>query len=457
MSRARYMLGKVALFMLLSFGMVAASQAASLSFNPNTVQLEPGESAFVEVVATDVPASGLAAFQFDIQFDPAQITIVDPNRTFAGAVPAYVPLGNNPFCATVRGTACTDSDWMLITSNRTPLADIREQAGKVSILYGTSGSDNPPSGTGVIALIEVVGVADSTSTVDFSNAIIADNDNPPQAHPLTFESLAVQIGQPVNQQPTLTAITDVTLDEGDVTAVVLDGNDPDPGDTLTYSTTPLPGFVTLNGDTLDIAPNFDDAGFYPVTATVSDGLLDASRSFTIEVVNFNRPPTLSPIADVTINIGETTDVVLNGVDPDAGTILIFGATVPDFVTLNGNTLTIEPGLDDAGFYPASANVSDGFLSDSETFSIEVFDVTPPVVDITDPVDGLVTSSTTVDVSGSVDDDTATVSVNGVPATVVGGAYSATGVPLVEGSNTLTALAVDPVGNSASVSITVIRD
>jgi hypothetical protein len=153
MNRARHMLGKFALFVLLSFGMVVAAQAAALSFNPNVVQLEPGESTFVEVVATDVldAGTGLAAFQFDLQFDPAQINIVNPNREFAGAVPAYVPLGNNPFCSTVRKVPCTDSDWMLLTGDRTPLADIKVQAGKVSILYGTSGSDDPLSGTGVIS------------------------------------------------------------------------------------------------------------------------------------------------------------------------------------------------------------------------------------------------------------------------------------------------------------------
>ncbi len=60
---------------------------------------------------------------------------------------------------------------------------------------------------------------------------------------------------------------------------------------------------------------------------------------------------------------------------------------------------------------------------------------------------------TILVTGTVDDPTASVVVNGIPATVSSGTFSAN-VPLVEGPNTLTAVFTDPAGNSSSVSITV---
>lgn len=370
-------LGKVLLFLSLGIGVVVSAQAASLEFNPAVVQLSPGESVMVEVIARDVPASGLAAFQFDLQFDSSIINIVDPNRAFGGAVPAYAPLGNNPFCGTVRGAACVDSDWMLITTGRIPLANISQASGKISVLYGTSGSTAAPSGTGVIALIEVVAVAGPTTTIDFSNAIIADNGNPPRSHPLTLSGLGVQV-DPANQPPSLALVDNVSINEGGTTSVVLTGSDPDPGTTLVYTTTTLPAFMTLNGDTLDIAPGFDDAGSYPVTATVSDGNLTASRSFNIEVGNSNRAPTLNALDHVLVNIGDTTAITLVGSDPDTGTVLIFGATgLPDFATLSGDTISIAPGNDDTGNYPVSASVNDGLLSDNQNFNIIVLDNQTP--------------------------------------------------------------------------------
>lgn len=60
---------------------------------------------------------------------------------------------------------------------------------------------------------------------------------------------------------------------------------------------------------------------------------------------------------------------------------------------------------------------------------------------------------TILVTGTIDDPTASVLVNGIPATVSSGTFSAT-VPLTEGPDTLTAVFTDPAGNSTSHSITV---
>ena len=61
---------------------------------------------------------------------------------------------------------------------------------------------------------------------------------------------------------------------------------------------------------------------------------------------------------------------------------------------------------------------------------------------------------TVTVTGTVDDPSAAVTVNGLPATVSGGAFTASGVPLEFGPNTVTAVARDPAGNTATISMTV---
>jgi len=63
----------------------------------------------------------------------------------------------------------------------------------------------------------------------------------------------------------------------------------------------------------------------------------------------------------------------------------------------------------------------------------------------------------ISVEGTIDDTAASVVVNGVVAILTAGTFRADGIQLVEGTNTITATATDPAGNSASHSITVVVD
>ena len=63
---------------------------------------------------------------------------------------------------------------------------------------------------------------------------------------------------------------------------------------------------------------------------------------------------------------------------------------------------------------------------------------------------------TITVTGTVDDPSASVTVNGVTATISGGTFSA-GLTLSEGANTITATSTDAAGNTASASVMVTLD
>ncbi|MBW8005851.1 MAG: hypothetical protein FVQ06_08725, partial [candidate division NC10 bacterium] len=91
------------------------------------------------------------------------------------------------------------------------------------------------------------------------------------------------------------------------------------------------------------------------------------------------------------------------------------------------------------------------------FPTEEQDTTPPVVTITAPPDQSLLNATPIAVSGTVDDDTATITVNGIQATVSAGTFTAAGVPLQQGVNTLTATATDPAANVGTASIQVTLD
>ena len=93
---------------------------------------------------------------------------------------------------------------------------------------------------------------------------------------------------------------------------------------------------------------------------------------------------------------------------------------------------------------------------TKTVSVLV-DLTAPVVMITDPASGSITRLAAALVAGTVSSRSASsVLVNGVPAAVANGSFTAT-VPLIEGDNTLHAVARSAAGHTGDASVLVTRD
>lgn len=93
-----------------------------------------------------------------------------------------------------------------------------------------------------------------------------------------------------------------------------------------------------------------------------------------------------------------------------------------------------------------------------TVAITGSDNSPPQITIAHPSNGTVTDAETVDISGTVVDETpVAVSVNGIPASVDGQNFKVLGIPLEFGENLIRATATDLGGNMASHSIIVVRE
>jgi len=60
----------------------------------------------------------------------------------------------------------------------------------------------------------------------------------------------------------------------------------------------------------------------------------------------------------------------------------------------------------------------------------------------------------IGVVGTTDDPAATITVNGIPATITGTTFTASGIQLIAGANTITVVATDALGNQATSSIIV---
>ena len=123
-----------------------------------------------------------------------------------------------------------------------------------------------------------------------------------------------------------------------------------------------------------------------------------------------------------------------------------GGTEPIGVTVNGVVATVAGGSFTAsvplveGANTVTATATNAFGEASASTPVTL-DTTPPVVTITSPANGSLTAEASTSVTGTVFDASpiASLTVNGVVATLTGSAFSAS-VPLADGANPITATA-----------------
>jgi hypothetical protein len=182
----------------------------------------------------------------------------------------------------------------------------------------------------------------------------------------------------------------------------------------------------------------------PVTVTVTG--VSATVSIT-------QPPNLaylsvSPIQVRGVAGSPSAKVVINGVPAAVAADATFTAQVP--LQEGANTLA------------AVATNLNGAVT---TATVQVtLDTTPPKVNIDTPEADFTTSAATISVGGLVNDivvgtvnnQQATVKVNGIVTQVSNRSFLAASVPLVMGLNNIQAVATDRSGNSATASVQVTR-
>ncbi len=93
----------------------------------------------------------------------------------------------------------------------------------------------------------------------------------------------------VNRKPVLEKISDIKSKETDKIVITVEAGDDD-GDSITYSISDK-RFAQEN-NVFSWATDYDSAGDYPVTISVSDGKDATSQEFTVSVENVNRPPVI---------------------------------------------------------------------------------------------------------------------------------------------------------------------
>ncbi len=170
------------------------------------------------------------------------------------------------------------------------------------------------------------------------------------------------------------------------------------------------------------------------------------------LVTFSAPANLSFV--------NTTPITVRGTVSDpAASVTVNGIAAPQAA---GNFSVTVPLNEGSNTLTAVAQNAAG---NAGTASVTVtLDTTPPHVTIDSPSANAITTESTVTVSGTVNDivvgtvndQDAQVTVNGIAAQVANRSYAAVNVPLALGANTIQVVARDRVGNAATASINLTR-
>jgi hypothetical protein len=158
--------------------------------------------------------------------------------------------------------------------------------------------------------------------------------------------------------------------------------DPDIGDTLTYSVSALPTWLSFDANTRTFSgtPLNADVGTISIAVTATDGAgLTASDTFDLTVTNTNDAPTVAnaiPNQNASANAAFNFTFAANAFnDIDVGDTLTYSVSaLPAWLNFDANTRTFSgtPGTADVGSISVTVTASDGAgQTISDTFNIAV--------------------------------------------------------------------------------------
>ncbi len=164
-----------------------------------------------------------------------------------------------------------------------------------------------------------------------------------------------------NSAPVLLPIGDQREDENDTSELYFTATDPDPDDTLTFTSSPLPRFAVLidNGDRtarLVMATSCSDTGSYQITITVTDnGIPNLSDSETFDLVITDDGDPTSPELLIEDAIAQVIEMVNDGTFNE-------GQATALIAKLDAAIKKLEDGKDNSAY-----NMLQSFINHIEAF------------------------------------------------------------------------------------------
>ena len=175
-----------------------------------------------------------------------------------------------------------------------------------------------------------------------------------------------------------------------------------------------------------------------------------SISFTIDKV----PPNIEVTSPMEGDILNHPDVTITGTldEPPSGGTSITCNGVPAVISGSSFTCTVTLAEGESMISIAGTDIAENVFTTGPTVTLD----TNAIVAITTPEEGLVTAEELIEVTGTVSGSVA-VFVNGIAASVSDGMFTATDIPLVEGTNVLVATAENFAGGTASATLLLRHD
>ncbi len=183
-------------------------------------------------------------------------------------------------------------------------------------------------------------------------------------------------GNNVNDPPVITSTPGTEGRTGVAYLYQMEATDIDPGASLTYSAVEKPVWLQVNGITGLVygVPSKDHLGTHSVTLKVSDGELEDTQSFFINVIDYNSPPeVVSEPADSAL-VGMTYTYGFQAVDLENDPLTYFEVQVPDWLTFYpaSKVLIGMPGSENVGKHLVTLGVSDPSDTTYNSFYVEVY-------------------------------------------------------------------------------------
>ena len=280
------------------------------------------------------------------------------------------------------------------------------------IVLGGSGSSRSvrvtPAQNQFGSAVITITVADGTGGVNSDSFIVTVNavNFPPTLDPLANLTIVEDPGQ---QIVALSGISSGSASENQTLTVIAVSSDPTliPNPTVDYTSPSAAGSILFT-------PVPDANGTATITVTVNDGQAQNNfftSTFTVTVNPVNDPPTLSPIANVSLAQNVSAHAVaLSGISSGAAnesqtltvsavssdTSLVPNPTVSYFTPNTSGTLTLNPVADAFGTATITVTVDDGASLNSvvvRTFTVTISDgnSAPSITDVPDwtiPMNGV---------------------------------------------------------------------
>ena len=180
----------------------------------------------------------------------------------------------------------------------------------------------------------------------------------------------------VNDAPVITSTPGTEARTGVAYQYQMEATDIDPGTSLTYSAVGTkPAWLQVNSITGLVygVPSKYEVGTYNVTLKVSDGELEDTQPFSIEVIDYNSPPEIISDPLDSVMVGETYTYGIQAVDLEGETLTYFEDEVPSWLTFYPDTRVLigTPGQGDVGQHLVTLGVSDPHDTVYDSFLIQV--------------------------------------------------------------------------------------